>query len=97
MQLSDVIVTPILSEKSHIGSSDGIYVFKVDPRATKTEVKKAVEKYFKVHVVSVNTTSVRGKLKGRYHFRKGNRPDWKKAYITLRKGQTIPDLFTDMG
>lgn len=97
MELSDVIVAPILSEKSHIGSSDGIYIFRVNPRATKTEIKQAVEKFFSVNVVSVNTANVKGKLKGRYHFRKGHRASWKKAYVTLKKGQNIPDLFTDMG
>ena len=97
MELSDVIVAPILSEKSHIGSSDGVYVFRVHPSATKTEVKQAVEKFFKVNVVKVNTAKFRGKLKGRYYFRKGRRANWKKAYVTLQKGQNIPDLFTDLG
>jgi len=97
MELSDILVAPILSEKSHIGSSAGVYVFRVNPRATKTEIKQAVEKFFRVNVVSVNTANVKGKLKGRYHFRKGHRASWKKAYITLKEGQNIPDLFTDMG
>lgn len=97
MELSDVIVAPILSEKSHIGSSSGIYIFKVRANATKTEVKQAVQKFFKVDVVNVNTAKFKGKIKGRYYFRKGRRPKWKKAYVTLRKGQNIPDLFTDMG
>jgi len=97
MELSDVLIAPILSEKSHIGSSGVIYIFKVNPRATKTEIKKAIEKFFSVNVVSVNTANMKGKLKGRYHFRKGHRASWKKAYITLKKGQNIPDLFTDMG
>ena len=97
MELTDVIIAPILSEKSHIGSSGGVYVFKVDKRATKTEIKQAVEKIFKVDVIKINTARLKGKLKGRYHFRKGHRPDWKKAYVTLKKGQNIPDLFTDMG
>ena len=97
MEISDVIVAPILSEKSHIGSSNVVYVFKVHPKCTKTEIKQAVEKFFKVNVKSVNTAKMKGKLKGRYYFRKGYRPDWKKAYVTLQKGQMIPDLFTDMG
>lgn len=97
MELSDVIIAPILSEKSHIGSSDGVYVFKIAPRATKTEIKQAVEKFFKVNVIKVNTANMKGKLKGRYHFRKGHRANWKKAYVTLKEGQNIPDLFTDMG
>ena len=97
MELSDVLIAPILSEKSHIGSSLGIYIFKVNPRATKTEIKQAIEKFFSVNVVSVNTANMKGKLKGRYHFRKGHRASWKKAYITLKEGQNIPDLFTDMG
>ncbi len=97
MELSDVLIAPILSEKSHIGSSEGIYIFKVNPRATKTEIKQAIEKFFSVDVVNVNTANVKGKLKGRYHFRKGHRASWKKAYVTLKEGQNIPDLFTDMG
>jgi large subunit ribosomal protein L23 len=97
MELTDIIVAPILSEKSHIGSSSGIYIFKVHHGATKTEIKQAVEKFFKVDVTEVNTAKFKGKIKGRYYFRKGRRPKWKKAYVTLKKGQNIPDLFTDMG
>jgi large subunit ribosomal protein L23 len=97
MELAEVIIKPILSEKSHIGSSSGIYIFKVHPDASKTEIKQAVEKFFKVNVIQVNTANFKGKIKGRYHYRKGRRPSWKKAYITLQKGQNIPDLFTDMG
>ena len=65
--------------------------------ATKTEIKQAVEKFFKVDVTKVNTAKYKGKVKGRYYFRKGRRAKWKKAYVTLQEGQNIPDLFTDMG
>ncbi len=64
------------------------YAFKVDPNATKLQIKKAVEGYFSVDVKNVNVVKVKGKNKrSRYRIKK--RPDWKKAYVQLAEGQSI--------
>jgi len=64
------------------------YMFKVDPSATKIEIKKAVEKVYKVKVADVNTVNVGGKLK-RVRYRAGYTSDWKKAIVTLKPGSKI--------
>jgi large subunit ribosomal protein L23 len=63
-------------------------VFQVDRKANKLLIKQAVEALFQVHVLEVNTLNVRGKKK-RVRMREGKKPDWKKAYVTLREGDTI--------
>jgi large subunit ribosomal protein L23 len=63
-------------------------VFQVDKRANKLQVKHAVEILFQVKVLRVNTLNMEGKKK-RVRMREGKRPDWKKAYVTLREGDTI--------
>ncbi len=87
----DVILAPVLSEKAYAGFSEGRYTFWVHPKATKTEIKNAVEAAFKVRVVRVNTLNVRGKKKrlGRYL---GKRPDRKKAIVQVAPGQRIEAL-----
>lgn len=87
----DVILAPVLSEKAYSGFSEGKYTFWVHPKATKTEIRKAVEEAFKVKVVKVNTLTVRGKKKrlGRYL---GKRPDRKKAIVQVAAGQRIEAL-----
>jgi large subunit ribosomal protein L23 len=87
----DVILAPVLSEKAYAGFAEGKYTFWVHPRATKTEIKKAVEEAFKVKVEKVNTLKVRGKKKrlGRYL---GKRPDRKKAIVQVAAGQRIEAL-----
>jgi len=87
----DVILAPVLSEKAYAGFAQGKYTFWVHPRATKTEIKNAVEEAFKVKVVGVNTLNVRGKKKrlGRYL---GRRPDRKKAIVQVAAGQRIEAL-----
>lgn len=87
----DVILAPVLSEKAYGGFSEGKYTFWVHPKATKTEIRKAVEEAFKVKVVKVNTLTVRGKKKrlGRYL---GRRPDRKKAIVQVAAGQRIEAL-----
>ena len=87
----DVIIAPIVSEKSYALSEAGVYTFKVHPSASKPEIHDAVESIFNVKVDTVRTLRVHGKPKrmGRYA---GHRPDWKKAVVTLKKGQTI-ELF----
>jgi len=87
----DVILAPVLSEKAYAGFAEGKYTFWVHPKATKTEIKNAVEAAFKVKVVGVNTMNVRGKKKrlGRYL---GKRPDRKKAIVQVAAGQRIEAL-----
>ena len=84
----DIIKTLIHSEKGARLEQGGCYQFQVAKEATKIDIKKAVEKVYKVKVLEVNTTRVRGKMKRvRYQF--GKQPDWKKAYIQLQEGQKI--------
>lgn len=84
----DIIFAPIITEKSASMEIDGKYVFKVDVRANKTQVKQAIEKIFNVKVLSVNIMNIHPKNKrvGKYTG-KSNR--YKKAIVKLAKGQTI--------
>ena len=86
----DVILAPVVSEKSYGLLDEGKYTFLVDPRANKTEIKIAVEKVFGVKVDSVNTLNRQGKSR-RTRFGTGQRKDTKRAIVTLREG-TI-DIF----
>ncbi|TXR57790.1 50S ribosomal protein L23 [Quadrisphaera setariae] len=86
----DVLVAPVVSEKSYALLDQGKYTFLVDPRANKTEIKVAVEKVFGVKVASVNTLNREGK-KRRTRTGTGKRKDTKRAVVTLREG-TI-DIF----
>jgi len=78
----DIILAPVVTEKSTIASSEGKYTFKVDIRATKTEIKNAVEKLFKVKVQNVYTINVSGKKK-RMGVHLGRTSDWKKAIVKI--------------
>jgi large subunit ribosomal protein L23 len=84
----DVVISPIISEKSTMNMESGKYTFLVAKTATKTEIRDAIEAIFKVTVSDVNTIRYEGKPKrmGRYE---GKRADWKKAIITLAAGQRI--------
>jgi large subunit ribosomal protein L23 len=84
----DVIVRPIVSEKSYAGIEMNTYTFLVDRRANKTEIKEAVQRIWNVRVVGVNTLTRRGKLKRRGYTR-GHRPDEKRAIVTLAEGDRI--------
>lgn len=84
----DMILSPVLTEKSTRGSEHNQVTFKVPLTATKPEIKAAIEALFKVSVRAVNTLRVQGKTK-RFRGRLGKRPDYKKAMITLAEGQTI--------
>jgi large subunit ribosomal protein L23 len=90
----DVIVAPVVSEKSYGLIDEGKYTFIVDPRSNKTEIKLAVEKIFGVQVASVNTLNRPGKTR-RTWFGTGKRKDTKRAIVTLKSG-TI-DIFTAVG
>ena len=84
----DVIIRPVVSEKSYAGIERNTYTFLVDPRANKTEIKEAVQKIWDVRVVSVNTLTRIGKVKRR-GFTKGKRADQKRAIVTLAEGDSI--------
>jgi len=89
MELQQIIRRPIITEKSTIErEQDNIVTFDVDPRATKLQIKSAVETLFSVGVLAVRTSRVKGKLRrsGRYA---GYRPNWKKARVKLREGDSI--------
>jgi large subunit ribosomal protein L23 len=90
----DVILRPIVSEKSYNLIDDGKYTFEVDPRSNKTEIKQAVEAIFKVKVSSVNTMNRVGKER-KTRFGMGKRKDTKRAIVTLKSG-TI-DIFSSIG
>jgi large subunit ribosomal protein L23 len=86
----DILLAPVVSEKSYGLLDEGKYTFVVDPRANKTEIKLAVEKVFGVKVKSVNTLNRQGKTR-RTRFGMGKRKDTKRAVVTLQDG-TI-DIF----
>lgn len=86
----DILIAPVVSEKSYGLLDEGKYTFVVDPRANKTEIKLAIEQIFSVKVASVNTINRKGKTR-RTKFGLGKRKDTKRAIVTLREG-TI-DIF----
>ena len=88
MHASQVILAPVLSEKSYAGATHGTYTFKVHPYSHKTQIRQAVEELFDVKVERVNVIKVQAKPKRRGVF-KGTRPAWKKAVVHLRAGDTI--------
>jgi large subunit ribosomal protein L23 len=81
----DILIAPVVSEKSYGLLDEGKYTFIVDPRSNKTEIKIAVEKVFGVKVASVNTINRKGKTR-RTRFGLGKRKDTKRAIVTLREG-----------
>ena len=92
MNAYDIIKKPLLSEKGYEGIPSKKYVFEVDPRATKSQIKAAVEEIFGVKVEKVNTANVKGKYKrqGRTEGYTANR---KKAYVQLREGSAAIKFF----
>ncbi len=85
----EVIKRPIITEKfTRLKEKENKYIFVVDKKADKQEVKKAIEELFKVKVEKVNTAIFSGK-KRRLGVHEGYRPDWKKAIVTLKEGQRI--------
>jgi large subunit ribosomal protein L23 len=88
----EVLRTPVITEKStFVKENLQTLTFKVLRNATKQEIRDAVEKLFKVKVASVRTANFHGKLRrqGRHS---GHRPDWKKAYVTLKKGEKMVEF-----
>jgi large subunit ribosomal protein L23 len=84
----DVIIRPMVSEKSYAGLEQNRYTFLVSAASNKTEIKEAVQQIWNVRVVKVNTMTRRGKEK-RFRYTKGQRPDQKMAMVTLAEGDTI--------
>lgn len=82
MKPEDIIIAPIITEKSSSNMQDGKYTFEVNKKATKIQIANAVEKLFEVKVLKVNTISVKGKEK-RMGAHSGMTPDWKKAIVTI--------------
>ena len=91
MQARQIIIEPVVSEKSYALMADGKYTFRVDDRAHKTQIRRAVEEIFKVSVVEVHTIKVRSKPKRR-GVHSGRTRSWKKAIVKLAPGQRI-ELF----
>ena len=85
---SDIIIAPVITEKSMANRENNVYTFKVVKDATKTDIKKAVEEAFKVSVKSVNTLNTKSKRRrvGRYS---GRTKTYKKAIVTLAEGSSI--------
>ncbi|NND50467.1 MAG: 50S ribosomal protein L23 [Rhizobiales bacterium] len=86
--LYDIIVSPVITEKSTLASEHDQIVFNVARTATKPQIKEAVEKLFNVKVTAVNTLVRKGKIK-RFKGRLGRQSDVKKAFVTLEEGQSI--------
>ena len=78
----EIIIAPVVTEKSNDQLQEGKYTFKVNKKATKVEIAKAVEKLFQVKVLKVNTMTVNGKKK-RVGYHVGKTSDWKKAIVTI--------------
>jgi large subunit ribosomal protein L23 len=92
MEARDVIVAPLVTEKSMTGTVANQYSFEVHPRASKTQIRHAIEEIFKVDVIKINTLNVGGKVKNfarRGARTSGKQADWKKAIVTLKAGQKI--------
>ena len=88
MEHSQVIIRPVVSEKSYGGLESNVYTFLVDPRSNKTEIKEAIQQIWNVRVISVNTLNRQGKVKRR-RFTEGKRADQKRAIVKLAEGDTI--------
>ncbi len=88
MDARQLIKRPVITEKTTKLMEENKYCFMVDPKANKTQIKQAIESIFNVKVQSVNTINILGKMKrmGRHI---GRRPSWKRAIVTLEKGNRI--------
>ena len=99
MKLSEILIKPILTEKAN-SQQESLrrYAFKVARKANKLEIKKAIETFYGVNVIDVNTAVVPGKNKTRYTkkgFVKGQKPAFKKAMVTVAEGETL-DLYSNI-
>ena len=96
MRPEDIIIKPIITEKSNDGLQDGKYTFKVAKKATKVQIANSVESLFGVKVLRVNTMTVKGKEK-RVGAHTGKRPDWKKAIVSIDTNPTEKSYLTKGG
>ncbi len=99
MRLSEVLLKPILSEKAN-GQQEKLrrYAFRVAKKANKLEIKKAIESFYGVTVINVNTVVAPSKAKTRYTkagYISGQKPSYKKAFVTVAEGETI-DLYSNI-
>jgi len=90
MEHTQVLIRPVVSEKSYVLSAADRYTFRVHPEAHKTQIRQAVEALFDVHVLDVRTMSVKSKPKRRGNTPKGGTREWKKAIVQVRAGESIP-------
>ena len=93
--VQDIIIKPVITEKSMATLDAKRYTFRVQSNATKSEIAKAVEKLFGVEVESVNTMNVRGHMR-RYGRYEGYKPSWKKAIVTLTENSKTIEFFDGM-
>jgi large subunit ribosomal protein L23 len=92
MKQTDIIRRPLITEKTSILREDGkTIVFQVALDANKVEIKRAIEQLLGAKVATVRTSIAHGKVKRQGRFA-GRRPDWKKAYVTLKDGQKMPEF-----
>ena len=89
MQPSQVIIRPVVSEKTFVLAETGKYTFRVHERAHKTQIRQAIEQLFDVKVLDVRTVQVKSKPKRR-GYTSGRSRQWKKAIVQVREGDTIP-------
>ena len=92
----DIIIRPVITERSMAATSEKKYVFEVAPTAGKIEIKNAVEKIFGVKVAKVNTLNMQGKMKRMGARPAGRRPSWKKAVVTLSDDSKSIEFFEGM-
>ena len=95
MNAYDIIIRPVLSEKSYNGIPNKIYTFQVSKNANKVEIKKAVEEIFGVKVEKVNTVNVEGKIK-KQGKTQGRTPGWKKAVVHLTSDSKAIEFFESL-
>ncbi len=95
MTAQDIVIKPIITEKSMEGLQDKKYTFRVAMKANKIEIAKAVEELFGVQVAKVNTMHVRGRAK-RMGLNRGFTPNWKKAIVTLKPDSKTIEFFDGM-
>ncbi len=91
----DIIIRPVITERSMEDMAEGKYTFVVDKRSNKSEIKKAIETIFGVKVEKVNTMNMLGKVK-RQGLHSGKRPDWKKAIVKLTEDSKRIEFFEGM-
>jgi len=96
MNATQIIIRPVITEKTHVLAEVGKYTFRVDDRAHKTQIRQAVEELFEVKVVEVRTVSVKSKPKRR-GAKMGRTRQWKKAIVQVGEGDSIPIFGQGLG